>query len=355
MKDFTFKESSKRVLVVVYSLNDRNVLFAHQKNVINSISELFPNLHVLSIYDGPETSSNLPFGPATQCGWKSNNKLLRVPLYILIFIRLLIKFRPNLVFFHMVDTHCALVAPILKLVKIKQYLWYAHTSKSIALRFSHCFVNKIITSTPGSCPIVSSKVIAIGQSVDQEKFSFVKRDREILRGIYIGRLDKSKRVAHIVEQFDHLVANGRLLELDFFGTPSNINEEKIWNATRRKLEVHYPWLTKSLKGEIRHKEIPRLLTGYDFFVNAFQGSLDKTLIEATFSGLPVITTNREYLNEFGLWPGCSSDSSLIEQYLTLKRTPARDLRTILLKRREIAEQKHSLSHWVKSTWEILES
>ncbi len=55
------------------------------------------------------------------------------------------------------------------------------------------------------------------------------------------------------------------------------------------------------KSSLAYGENTVRLQTYDCFIHSFQGSLDKTIVEATFLGLPVITINNEYRNIFGSW------------------------------------------------------
>ena len=82
------------------------------------------------------------------------------------------------------------------------------------------------------------------------------------------------------------------------------------------------------------------------------GSLDKTLIEATLSGLPVVTTNPEYLENFGSWIG-SDGSSLKEEFLALLTYTRDELANELKRRRDIAANHHSLENWAKQVNQLL--
>jgi len=345
----------KKLMMVVYSLQSENVLFAHQKTIVEKLAKEFSNVFVLSIYDEVKNIVASSTIPALGCGWRSKSKIGRVVSFVYFFFKQMWSFKPDIVFYHMTDTHCALVSPLSRFFKAKQVLWYAHTSKSLALKISYLFVDNVITSTRGSCPVVGKKVITVGQSVDGDKFKFQPRFRGYRSGVSIGRLDESKRIPYIVKEFDKLVKRGVISKIHFFGEPSNDVEKEKWISVEEKLLSESPWFSQSLRGKLQHSEIPARLTGYDFFVHAFQGSLDKTLIEATLLGIPVITINSEYLNEFGNWPACTFKSTLLEQFIAICSLNSEEMKQLLLLRRSLAVQKHGIDQWVKKVKECLET
>ena len=103
--------------------------------------------------------------------------------------------------------------------------------------------------------------------------------------------------------------------------------------------------------------IPKTLLEADCFIHAFEGSLDKTLVEATFSGLPVITINNEYRQIFGSWnlnnPG--NKSTLEDEAMSLFAVPADRLEIEIDRRYKIAVDNHEILGWVDRLVKILKS
>ena len=88
-----------------------------------------------------------------------------------------------------------------------------------------------------------------------------------------------------------------------------------------------------------------MLNGNDVFIHAFQGSLDKTLIEATLAGLPVITINNEYLNEFGTWSQRNTSIDLDNEFSAFMSSPNDQIAKLCKTRQQIAITKHSFDQW----------
>jgi len=103
--------------------------------------------------------------------------------------------------------------------------------------------------------------------------------------------------------------------------------------------------------------IPKTLLEADCFIHAFEGSLDKTLVEATFSALPVITINNEYRQIFGSWNlnNPSNKGSLEDEALSLFAIPEDRLEIEIDRRYKIAVNNHEILGWVDRLVRILKS
>jgi glycosyltransferase involved in cell wall biosynthesis len=256
-----------------------------------------------------------------------------------------------IVFSHMTETLSSIIAPICYLLRIKHFLWYAHASVPFRLKFASLFVTNIITSTNGSCNLRSSKVIEIGQGVSIEDFrcnekQFPKAD--VLKCIYVGRLDPSKNVDRVIEAF-HLLPNDNK-RLTIIGAPTAGNEwfqENLKNSYGK--EISSGKIT--LLGNMSQKGVKENLCDSDLMIHAFQGSLDKVLIEAAISKTYVITCNWEFLREFNL--SSIEDQRLNDGELLYKQLVAytnytfEQIQLIVNANYEIAIKNHSFNRWIR--------
>ena len=177
-----------------------------------------------------------------------------------------------------------------------------------------------------------------------------------IRSTQIGRLDPPKNLDKIIDLLfnsENLVHSYRLLQI---GSPSSLKfngfKEEIFRKHRKLID------SGSLKiaSSIPRRDIPKQLSESDVFIHAFQGSLDKALVEATMTGLPVVTINHEYRKIFGGWtsdPEASLQQEL-EGYLSLIEGDY-DMKSELHRRNMIALTSHSQDHWVSALAEILQS
>jgi glycosyltransferase involved in cell wall biosynthesis len=258
----------------------------------------------------------------------------------------------------MTSTHSAFVSPITKLLRLKHYLWYAHASNGVYLRVSKLLTNGIITSTPGSCPLDGEKIYPIGQSIDKNKFQKQQQTHYPIKNlIHTGRLDPSKNIDLIIEGVESLRKNYSELTLEIVGSPSSDLYKQYSQdlISKFSLAPYNSWL--KFTPYIPREDLPKLLRGKDGFIHSFQGSLDKTLVEATFSGLPVITINREYLNIFGSWGSSHNydDLTLESEALVLFKMSEDEIKREVDRRYTLAVSQHEVTGWVDRLVKILKS
>jgi glycosyltransferase involved in cell wall biosynthesis len=256
----------------------------------------------------------------------------------------------------MTDLQSFLIAPITRLFGTPHFLWYAHTHKSIYLKFANFFVNGIVTSTRGSCPIKSEKVVAIGQAIDEQLFkpSFLKSNENLSQGLHVGRLDPSKNLDLIFSEIGSLRKTFPHLSITQIGSPSTNFAKLECDSLRIKWQsgIAEGWI--SLKDSVSRGDLPVLFRDFDVFFHAYVGSLDKSLIEATMSGLPVVTINPEYLSEFGSW-GKDHTVTLSSEYRSILSMSAVNYSEEVRRRYKIAQDRHSKTRWINSLVNVLMS
>ena len=330
-------------------MDESNPVFAHQAQAVEALTSHFRSITVLTGRIGSfKTNSNIQ---VVCSGWVPGQKFRNLYRYYHLIIPYLLK-RDTQIFSHMTEVQSALIAPITKLLGIRHYLWYAHTSKSISLRWCHFWVSGIITSTSGSCPIKDSKVYAVGQGVDSSRFLPLNStiDFRKIRFVHFGRFDPSKNIGEILETCDSIRRSGRNITFTQIGLPSvDIYEKEA--SQIREIFKDFHWV--SFLPSILRENIPNEMKEYSAFIHAYRGSLDKTLIEATLLTLPVITVNQEYLKIFGSWSG-KQNPSLLEECGFFLNSDSAHIAKVLKWRREIAVQNHSLSHWARAVADFFE-
>lgn len=344
---------NNHLLVINYAMDAKSQVFAHQIEVVNALASKFENITVLTGRKGIHESRNNV--KVIEYKWQVGKKLTNIVQFSIQFIKVMVKFRPKIIFSHMTSVQSAIISPISKIFGIQHYLWYAHTSNNLYLKFCNLFVNKIITSTPGSCPISKNKVIAIGQSIDSNKFTPKSTQNfPIKKLVHIGRFDPSKNISEIILSVARARNAGQNLTLDIIGSPSTEEFEDQAKQLFIKFQdyIDQGWLV--FTESIPREAIPQLLLNFDAFIHMFQGSLDKTIVEATFSKLPVVTINNEYLNIFGSWSYLeNSERNLDSELKNLLVINPEKIKIELTRRLEIAQKYHEISGWTGRLSNIL--
>jgi glycosyltransferase involved in cell wall biosynthesis len=340
----------RELVVINYSMDENDPLLAHQIEAVRSLSQSFSKVTVITSRRGEGKVPlnvdviDLKWGQRTTIGNLYNFLRLVIPL---------ISRRNVVVFSHMTDVQAAIIAPFARLLGVPHFQWYAHKTLSKYLKWSSLWVNGIITSTPGSCPISGNKVTSIGQALIPKSFDFILRDKnELSRALHIGRFDPSKNIDLIGETCAKILAEGLPLTFTQIGNSSTLKSKTYASGFQDKYEVFINKKVFILMPSIPRYEIVNYMRLNDFFIHAYEGSLDKTLIEATLSGLPVITLNPEYRAEFGTWSQKRSPS-LYDEFQAVKNLQISDLQRELLRRRKECENNHSLENWTRKLVAIL--
>jgi glycosyltransferase involved in cell wall biosynthesis len=255
----------------------------------------------------------------------------------------------------MTEVQSLLIAPFCKLLKVKHYLWYAHKSKSPYLRFSYPFLSGIITSTFGSCPLKGPKVHAIGQAIDTRLFDSTNNLPQTppLRWYHIGRLDESKNIHIIIEAFQELRRLGWDITLDLYGEPSFGRSSNYFQTLLRHFNLAENAVWLRFHGSINRSKIPQIAQSYDGFVHAFDGSIDKALLEAVMCRRVIVSTNSEFLLEFESRNRSKVYNEIIEQMEGCLKLSQSEHASRINRYWQIAALNHSLDKWIEKTLKVL--
>lgn len=339
------------LLIVNYCMDLDNPVLSHQVEAVNSLARTFDSVTVVTgkvgrchVEDNVEVLSTF---------WEVGKPFTNIRNFLRTVLPKLKK--ADVVFSHMTEVQSMLLSPFTKLGGTPHFLWYAHAHLSKYLFVNYFLTNGIITSTPGSCPIRGKRVYKIGQAIDSNKFyKPVSSINPLVKFCHVGRFDASKDILKIILVTSLIRNTGRALELTLVGAPSTQKQEEYASRVKMKSEfINKPkWIT--FTDSIRRDELPNFLSNQDVFVHAFKGSLDKTLIEATLSGLPVVTVNLEYIKIFGSWSmNKSSRIDLAEELKSLMAMDKVSLRKELMRRQSLAISEHSLVSWTTKLSQLL--
>ena len=281
-------------------MDELSQVLSHQIGIVNELSKSFDKVTVLTGKIGSYNVS--PNVRVFSSNWESGKRLSSAVKFMFVFLRLLVLNRFSVIFSHMTSVQAALISPIARILRIKHLLWYTHTSDNFALRVCNLFTNGILTATAGSCPLSSSKVHVIGHSIDTRIFKRKSSPNfPISSFVHVGRFDPSKNIRLIIETLQNLRVTKSDVNFTNIGLPSGEANVTYYQNIISKFErdKNSTWL--KFESSVSRLTLPNLLDNFDCFIHAFDGSLDKAVLEATFIGLPVVTINPEYKKIFGSW------------------------------------------------------
>lgn len=332
-------------------MNEHHPLLSHQVGVVRKLSPYFRKITVLT---GDSSSELLPSNvQVVNVNWVLNKPIRNLAKYVFALIRIFSRNKPDVVFSHMTEIQSIIAAPFTSTLKIPHYLWYAHKHKSFALRICRRFVTAIITSTNGSCPYSGRGVIPIGQAIDFDKF-FKSPQHKHPRSklVHIGRSDPSKRLDLILEAFSNAILNNSKLKLTIIGSPSSLENQLKLEQIKSKYLSLISNESIIILDSINRDLVPGILHDSDVFIHAYNGSLDKSILEAVTSGIPVVTLNNEFRKEFGTWSG-DTKSILGEELLACLQENPNVLVEKIKHQQKVIKNSHSLDAWIKRLIAIL--
>jgi glycosyltransferase involved in cell wall biosynthesis len=337
-----------KLLVVNYCMDLDNPSLSHQVEAVNSLAQYFENVTVVTGKIGR-------FEPASNVKVISSNWIPGRPISNLInfYRRALPELaQADVVFSHMAEVQALFLAPFAKIIRRPHFLWYAHAYPSKYLSCAYFLLNGIVTSTSGSCPIKKRNVFTIGQAINPKDFYRVDiPTRNLDLYCHVGRFDSSKGIEEIIRATELQRVKNPNIKLTLIGSPSNEKQMNYSLSVKKKYENN-DWILFS--DSISREWIPDFLSHQDIFVHAYKGSLDKTLIEATLFGLPVVTLNLEYLRVFGPWlPGDINNVSLEAELKFLNEMDIASRVSEVRRRQALALSGHTLDSWAKKLSELL--
>ena len=207
-----------KLLVVNYCMDLDNPSLSHQVEAVKSLAQYFESVTVVTGKIGR-------FEPMGNVKVISTNWIPGRPLSNL--IKLYRTAIPELaqidvVFSHMAEVQALFLAPFTKIFRKPHFLWYAHAYPSKYLTSAYFFLDGIITSTSGSCPINKRNVFTIGQAINPNDFyrndNFV---RNLDKYCHVGRFDSSKGIIEIIRATSSQRNKNPNLKLTLIGSPSN--------------------------------------------------------------------------------------------------------------------------------------
>jgi glycosyltransferase involved in cell wall biosynthesis len=246
--------------------------------------------------------------------------------------------RPLAVVAHMSPIYAVLAAPLARPFGVRVLLWFTHWRASPLLRLGERASSAVLSVEPGSFPLPSRKLRAIGHGIDLAEFPCADRRRHggPLRVLALGRTSPAKGLPVVVEGVRLARERGADVELELRG-PSVTDEER---AHRRELGIVQP--------PVPRPEIPALLAGADVLVNNMRaGAPDKVVFEACASCLPVLASNPSFagLLDDELRFGRDRPDELADRLVHLAALSPEERAALGRRLRERVEAAHSTETW----------
>jgi len=277
-----------KLLIITQKVNKNDQILGFFHAWLEEFSKQVEQLTVICLEEGEH---DLPSNVKVYSLKKEDesSKLKR----LLLFYKYIIEERKNYnhVFVHMNQIYVILGSLVWKLVSKRVSLWYAHGSVSFTLRIAERLTNIIFTSTEKGFRLASGKKCIVGQGIDAKHFIPRKVHLEKIDKLNVLTVGRVSEIKNIVASIELLVKKANMI-LHLVGdavTSKDVVYKQQCIDLANKLHVadRVMW-----HGTVSYSDLPRMYQQVEIFLNLSNtGSLDKTILEALSSGLPVVTCN----------------------------------------------------------------
>jgi len=254
-------------------------------------------------------------------------------------------------FIHMIQLFAVMGAPLIKPRGIPMTLWYAHKSTPLTLKLAEKWVDQVVTASPESFRLPTSKVRIVGHGIDTDHFiPGPPRAAAAFNLLSVSRIAPIKRLEIMISAVKTLHEQGfTSLRLRLVG--SVYPQDEAYAAGLRRL-IHDAGLDHaiSLPGPIRHADVLAEYHQADAVLNmSATGSVDKAVLEGMACALPVITANEAFQTMLAPWADTllvppDSPEQLAARLKTLLTMPAPQRAALGAALRAIVIESHSLAH-----------
>ena len=201
----------------------------------------------------------------------------------------------KIVFHHMSEKTAFLVGPILRILGIKQGLWYSHNRKSNVLISASKFVNYIFSPTANSFPIETSKIRPVGHGINMSRFQKNGNSTLNRTGIVsLGRISKVKNLEVIIDALSQVSPPRPSLTL----IGPIMEEDKYVEALIKRAKDSDVQLT--LEDGISYSQVPKVISQYSMAFSGSPNTVDKSVLEAAAVGCFVLSENEFVLELTGM-------------------------------------------------------
>jgi glycosyltransferase involved in cell wall biosynthesis len=200
-------------------------------------------------------------------------------------------------FAHMMPLFAVMAAPVLRARRIPLTLWYTHPSTSPLLRVAVRVADVVVTASPESINVPTTKLVVTGHGIDTARFSPAQAHDPGGRFdiVSVGRIAPIKGLEMLIDAASTLsrqLANE--LHVTFVGPVAPADEPYARGLVQRVADAGLDG-TVEFTGSMARDTLPAVLRDSSVAVNLTpRGGFDKAVLEAMSCGTPVVTTSDSF-------------------------------------------------------------
>jgi len=286
------------LLILTQKVDKNDAILGFFHSWILEFAKNYEKVTVICLYEGEH---NLPNNVKVLSLGKE--KGVSKITYLYNFYKFIFQERKNYdkVFVHMNQIYIILGGLFWKLSGKEIGLWYAHGSIPFGLRIATKITNYIFTSTESGFRINSKRKRVVGQGIDVSSFkpSDLKINSDTFNIVTVGRISPVKDLETLIKAIN-LIKNDIPVRLNIIGEIILGKDRNYKKNLEQKIKEMDLGTIVTFVGSVPNNRLVDYLRKNDLFVNtSHTGSLDKTVLEAMATGLPVLNCNEALLDVFG--------------------------------------------------------
>lgn len=273
-----------RLLLFTQTVDTEDPVLGFFHRWLEVFSKRYEHIHVICLKEGKH---ELPLNVSVHSLGKEGG--VNVFKYVTRFYRYLFTLRGQYdrVFVHMNPHYVLLGGIIWKLSGTPIFFWRNHKEMNMKTRVAARFATRVMYTSRFACMSRYAHSIQMPVGIDVERFTLGERTRDTYTKILsLGRLSPIKRPELCIDAGTFLPEE---FEIHLYGddpTPGKQYYKVLKERAGKRITFH-PAVTNA--------ETPVIYHAYDIFINLTpEGSMDKTVLEATACGTLVIVVNTSF-------------------------------------------------------------
>ena len=190
----------------------------------------------------------------------------------------------TVVFYHMTNKVAALIGLPLRIIGVRQGLWYSHSSIPISLKLAAKFSNVLFSSSPHALPISNEKCRYVNHGIDFSRFPTVANLKVDSENTFIslGRVSPIKNLELFIDAVSMSISVSKIINL---AGPYRAESEYHKSLVKFAESVG---VTLRFLGEVPYPQVPTLLSQFSICYTGNPRTTDKAAIEAAAVGCFVV-------------------------------------------------------------------
>ena len=337
---------SLKVYFFTPKVDSNDPIFGHSLDWIREISGQAESLKVLAVHFLSTSKDVDPKIDIEEIGGGNFAKRFRgiVKLIRIGFEIFQSRKKQSVVIYHMIKEPGIVLGLPLKLFRVRQVLWYSHSSNSLGLNMVNAFVDQVFTPTQDSYPIASKKMRVVGHGINSQLFHLSAKASEDSREgiISVGRISKIKRLEILIRAMTDINEKvnliGPIFDRDYYNKLVNLSANLNVDVTFSGVKAYESMPSFFLSSKICYTGSPR--------------TLDKSAIQAAMCGCFVVSEENSVLYSIGMseiWTslGFMTPPNLKIQIKVLCQIQDLEEEQLRRKLAVISTSRHSLDNLIK--------